>query len=197
MGKRSSETNKIATFLESRRFTKKLKEDQKTFKILSEGDLQSCVYYHIRTYLQKFPDWHLTNKLGMGKKEDSKKFPDLAIVHMKGKGKIVSPVFLIELKEDFKVFKTTRIKHDIKKLDKLAKKYENDVYQSYFIYSTVYKNNSSKEINKKIEDWIPSFSKKKGYIVPITINIVSDAKNTLSEMENFIPKMENLRKYRG
>ena len=49
----------------------------------------------------------------MGKIKDSKKFPDIAIVRMKEKGK-VEPIFLIELKED-KKFKPKRVKNDIKK----------------------------------------------------------------------------------
>jgi hypothetical protein len=200
VGKLSSETKKIETFLESRRFLRKLKEDQRTFKILSEGDLQSCVYYHIRKFLDSnnLEDWYLTNKLGMGKKKDSKKFPDIAIVHQRKKGTaVVRPTFLIELKEDFLSFKTARIKTDLKKLDRLVKKYGNHIQQAYFIYSTIYKKYNSKEINRMIEEWVPSRMKKKEYLIPITINIVSDPRNTLTEMENFIPKMETLRKFRG
>ena len=68
-------------------------------KILSEGDLQSCVYYHLRKKLKKMPNWHLLNKLYMGEKEEEKKVPDIAIAYLNYDGETVYPKFLIELKE--------------------------------------------------------------------------------------------------
>ena len=37
----------IGNFIENK-LVKKLKNDQQKLKILSEGDLQSCVYYNLR-----------------------------------------------------------------------------------------------------------------------------------------------------
>ena len=77
-----------------------LEEDQKKLKIVSEGDLQSCVYFHLRDFFddQKFSRWYILNKLPMGKKEAPKKIPDLVIARMR-EGGMVKPTFLIELKE--------------------------------------------------------------------------------------------------
>ena len=75
----------IKNFIE-KKLQKKLEKDQKELKILSEGDLQSCVYFHLRKFIcsKKFEEnWHLTNKLPMGKQRKDKIFPDIVIMRMK------------------------------------------------------------------------------------------------------------------
>ena len=65
----------IKNFIE-KKLRKKLEKDQKELKILSEGDLQSCVYFHLRKFIRskKFVEkWYLTNKLPMGKQRSQSK----------------------------------------------------------------------------------------------------------------------------
>ena len=191
------ETRKIQDFIETK-LKEKLLNDQRFLKIFSEGDLQSCVYYHIRKFLDRnyFLEWYLTNKLPMGKITDSKTFPDIAIVHLSESGKKVRPAFLIELKEDYKKYKIRRVKSDIKKMEKLVKKYGSDLEQAYFIYAVVDKNHSSDEIDDEIYKTYSNFLKDSGYVIPITINIAKEKLLGFHEKDNFQTKYEKLRKYR-
>lgn len=131
----SSEKDKIQSFIE-RKMIKKLMNDQKQYKIVSEGDLQSCVYFHLRRFFKSrnLDKWYVLNKLSMGKKEKSKKFPDIVIVYMEKKGKKSFPAFLIELKETIN-FKEKTAKDAIKKLEKLIKKYKRNLYQAFLFYA--------------------------------------------------------------
>ncbi len=203
MGKQSTnERNAIEKFLESPNFRKKLNEDQKNFKILSEGDLQACVYYHIRRFLdkQKFSKWHLTNKLSVGKKSDRKKFPDISIVVQSKKGdSIVRPRFFIELKEFYLSLKPKAMKSDLKKLENLVKKNRKELQEAYFICAIVSKKYNSKEIEEMIKEWkeeLTPYCIEKGYLFPIVINTVLEPKHTMPDMENFEKKMKKLRKFR-
>lgn len=195
MTKYSQDKTKIQNFIE-KRLTKTLKKDQKSFKILSEGDLQACVYYHIRKFItkNKIKDWYIINKLPMGEKVESKKFPDIAIVYSKEKGQKVYPSFLIELKEDYRNFKLTRIVHDLKKLTALTKKHKHNLEQTYFIYAVLDKKHTPKQINEIITENIPN--RQNGYLVPITINIIGE-KHYPSEIENFEKQVQKLRKLRS
>jgi len=197
MGKSTSEMKEIERFIETK-LEKKLKKDQELFKILSEGDLQSCVYFHIRKFFdrKKLLEWHLTNKLPMGKKTGSKKFPDIAIVHLRERGRTVKPRFIIELKEDYGRYREKRVKHDIKKLEKLVKKYKGYLQQAYFIYAVVDMNRNADEIRDEIDALRSKFLIDSDYVKPITVNIVSDPSHTLHEMKNFERKMNSLRKFR-
>ena len=110
--------SQIKNFIENSLVTK-LKNDQKNLRILSEGDLQSCVYYHLRRYIKKTPNWHVLNKLYMGQKEDAKKVPDIAIVYLRYDGETPYPYFLIELKETIAPLRPKSVEgynDDIKKL---------------------------------------------------------------------------------
>ena len=164
--------------------------DQKKFKITSEGDLQSCVYYHIRKFIKqkKIVNWYVLNKLSMGKIKDSKKFPDIAIVHMKEQGK-VTPRFLIELKED-KKFNPKRVKKDIKKLSDLVKKYTK-LKQTFFIYAVLDKKLTQKEIEDEINNLKPNDSE----MIPIAINMMGE-KQFPKHSINYMEKIDNLRKVR-
>ena len=165
-------------------------DDQKEFKITSEGDLQSCVYYHIRKFIKqkKIVDWYVLNKLSMGKIKDSKKFPDIAIVRMKEKGE-VKPVFLIELKED-KKFKPKRVKNDIKKLSDLVKK-NKKLEQTFFIYAVL----DEKLTQKEIEDEITNLKPNARCMVPIAINMMGE-KQFPKHSKNYMLKINKLRKLR-
>jgi len=164
--------------------------DQKEFKITSEGDLQSCVYYHIRKFIKqkKIVNWYVLNKLSMGKIKDSKKFPDIAIVRMKEKGE-VKPVFLIELKED-KKFKPKRVKNDIKKLSDLVKKFKK-LEKTFFIYAVL----DEKLTQKEIEDEITNLKPNARCMVPIAINMMGE-KQFPKHSKNYMLKINKLRKLR-
>ena len=165
-------------------------DDQKEFKITSEGDLQSCVYYHIRKFIKqkKIVDWYVLNKLSMGKIKDSKKFPDIAIVRMKEQGE-VTPRFLIELKED-KKFNPKRVKKDIKKLSDLVKKHKK-LEQTFFIYAVLDK----KLTQKEIEDEITNLKPNARCMVPIAINMMGE-KQFPKHSKNYMLKINKLRKLR-
>jgi len=194
MSQYSRNKNKIKNFIE-KKLGGKLKKDQKNLKILSEGDLQSCVYYHLRKFFgTKIVNWYIINKLPMGKRTENKKIPDITIVYSREGGKKVSPVFLIELKEDYRSFKRRRIARDLKKLTTLTKKHRKDIEQTYFIYSVIDKNNHPNEINKVIDDMNPLSDE--GYLVPITINFIG-GKTLYREVENFEKKVQKLRKFRN
>ena len=164
--------------------------DQKECKITSEGDLQSCVYYHIRKFIKqkKIVNWYVLNKLSMGKIKDSKKFPDIAIVRMKEKGE-VKPVFLIELKED-KKFKPKRVKNDIKKLSDLVKKFKK-LEKTFFIYAVL----DEKLTQKEIEDEITNLKPNARCMVPIAINMMGE-KQFPKHSKNYMLKINKLRKLR-
>jgi hypothetical protein len=164
--------------------------DQKEFKITSEGDLQSCVYYHIRKFIKqkKIVNWYVLNKLSMGKIKDSKKFPDIAIVRMKEKCE-VTPIFLIELKED-KKFNPKRVKKDIKKLSDLVKKHKK-LEQTFFIYAVLDK----KLTQKEIEDEITNLKPNDGWMIPIAINMMGE-KQFPKHSINYMEKIDKLRKVR-
>lgn len=129
----------------------------------------------------------------MGEKSESKKLPDIVIIHSKEKGKKVYPIFLIELKEDFKRVRLRRVTRDLNKLSSFTKKYGNDLEQTYFIYAVLDKKYRPKKIDKMIFDLIPDPQDE--YIVPITINVLGE-RLLLKEMENFERKVSDLRKFR-
>lgn len=195
MSNYSQNKEKIKNFIE-KKLAGKLTKDQQELKILSEGDLQSCVYFHLRKFFdtKQIVNWHIINKLPMGKITENKKIPDIAIVYAREKGQRVYPSFLIELKEDFRNFKRRRIDRDLKKLTALTKKYWNSIEQTYFIYSVIDKNNHPNEINKIIDDMNPLYEE--GYLVPITINFIG-GRTLYREVENFVKQVQKLRKFRS
>jgi hypothetical protein len=181
----------ISTFIE-KKLKRKLMNDQKEFKITSEGDLQSCVYYHIRKFIdkKKIVNWYVLNKLSMGKIKDSKKFPDIAIVRMKEQGE-VTPIFLIELKED-KKFNPKRVKKDIKKLSDLVKK-RKKLEQTFFIYAVL----DDKLTQREIENEITKLKRDPtdGWLFPIAINMMGE-KQFPKHSKNYMLKINKLRKLR-
>ena len=190
----------IKNFIE-KKLQKKLEKDQKELKILSEGDLQSCVYFHLRKFIRskKFEEkWYLTNKLPMGKQRKGKIFPDIVIMRMKDKrmkekGNVVKPVFLIELKEHSK-YVSSSVKSDLRKLAAASKRWHH-LQQSYFILAAADENIDSKTMLTKMkiirnDVLIPKGHRSK--IIPIPVNAINTIKDP--EYPKWKTKYEELRK---
>ena len=192
----------IKNFIE-KKLQKKLEKDQKELKIFSEGDLQSCVYFHLRKFIcsKKFEEnWYLTNKLPMGKQRKDKIFPDIVIMRMKDKrmkekGNVVKPVFLIELKEHSK-YNPQSVRSD---LQKLAKAFLwRDLEQSYFILAAPDENMDSTTILQKMETIRKNAMKEfarltpRDRIVPIPVNAINTIKGP--EYVKWKTKYKELRK---
>jgi len=186
------EYKKIQKFIENG-LERKLKDDQKNYRIVSEGDLQSCVYHHLRIFIdKKTSNWHVLNKWPMGIITEPKKFPDIAIVYMEKEGVVVYPTFLIELKEDFENFQSKRVKSDVEKLLMLATKKNSQLVQTYFIYALLDEKLTPKQIVDKIVNLTPNPDDE--WVFPIAINIIGE-KQFFREMKNFKAKVKRLRKY--
>ena len=193
----------IKNFIE-KKLQKKLEKDQKELKILSEGDLQSCVYFHLRKFIcsKKFEEnWYLTNKLPMGKQRKDKIFPDIVIMgmkdkRMKEKGNVVKPVFLIELKEHSK-YNSSSVKSDLRKLAKASKRWHH-LQQSYFILAAPDENMDSTTILQKMETIRKNAMKEfarltpRDRIVPIPVNAINTIKGP--EYVKWKTKYKELRK---
>ena len=178
---------------------KKLETDQKELKILSEGDLQSCVYFHLRKFIDKKKEkkkfvepWYLTNKLPMGKQRKDKIFPDIVIMRMKKKGSVIKPVFLIELKEHSK-YNPQSVRSD---LQKLAKAFLwRDLEQSYFILAAPDEDIDSKTISQKMEiirNQVLERNSRRDKIIPIPVNAINTMKG--SEYKKWESNYKKLRK---
>ena len=202
MGKRNEQQKEIKNFIE-KSLVSKLKKDQKGLKILSEGDLQSCVYYHLRKKLKKMPNWHLLNKLYMGEKEEEKKVPDIAIAYLNYDGETVYPKFLIELKETIGPLSGNSkkgYKKDIQKLKELIKKHKKKIAKTYFILAVLpipgRKGTSKSPImhsTKDIEEAIQE-NKLNSKIHTIVINTQWFRGNLIDP--SFMKKVKLLRKFR-
>ena len=202
MGRADRESTEIQNFIKNK-LVKRLKTDQKNLKILSEGDLQSSVYYHLRREIKKknYENWYVLNKLYMGEKEDEKKVPDIAIVYLKYDGETVYPKILIELKETIGPLSTNSKKGYKKDIEKLKKLMENKkIKKAYFLLAVLpdpRKEGTSKTPfmyrTKEIEQTI-SENKFSSRIEPIIINSQYDRKNKVDN--SFRKKHQLLRKYR-
>ena len=190
----------IKNFIE-KKLQKKLEKDQKELKILSEGDLQSCVYFHLRKFIRskKFVEkWYLTNKLPMGKQRKDKIFPDIVIMRMrdkrmKEKGNVVKPVFLIELKEHSK-YNSSSVKSDLRKLAQASKRWRH-LQQSYFILAAPDEKMDSKTILQKmkaIRNDALDRNKRRSKIIPIPVNVFHKLKGP--EPAEWKAKYKELRK---
>lgn len=175
---------------------RKLTNDQKNLRIVSEGDLQSCAYYHLRKFFKKknFTKWHILNKLSMGDRKSAKQYPDIVIVWMEEKKpKKNSAVILIELKESI-CFKEDVANYEIEKLQQMLESYDTD--SGFFLYACRDKREGRKvkQTNKIMEKMIPNDWKR--YLTAKTINI-KGKKTYDADMQYFDEKIEILRKYRG
>ena len=199
MGKRNEQQKEIKNFIE-KSLTHRLKNDQKELKILSEHDLQACVYYHLRKQLQKMPNWHLQVEISHGKRNEEKKIPDITIAYLKSDGKTVYPKFLIELKETTAPLTNSSkkgYKKDIQKLKGLIKKHNKKIVKTYFIVAVLpfrNKQKTSQQSTKDIEETIQE-NKLNSKIQTIIINTQYDKRNRFDD--RFMKKMRLLRKIRG
>ena len=191
----TKERDIIRKFIENR-LQKKLERDQKELRILSEGDLQSCVYFHLRKFIRskKFVEnWYLTNKLPMGKQRKDKSFPDIVIMRLRDEGNVVKPVFLIELKEHSR-YVATSVKSDLEKLAFAYNRWR-DVEQTYFILATPDEKNDSKTILEKmktIRNNALDKNKRHSTIMPIPVNAIHTIRGP--EYERWKTKYKELRK---
>ncbi len=188
-----SEYAKIINFIDKSLPTK-LTNDQKSLKITSEGDLQSCTYYHLRKFFRKenLNKWHIQNKLSMGDKKTSKQYPDIVISWMEGikpRGNYAD--ILIELKETMK-FKEDVADNEIEKLEAMIEDYNSS---GVFIYACLDKREGRKvkETNGIMEEMVSKNMKK--YMIVKTINI-KGKKTFDADMDYFDEKVDILRKYR-
>jgi len=188
------EKNLIMNYIEKNLRTS-LHKDQINRKIVAEGDLQSCTYFHLRKFIDKkiTSNWHVLNKLTMGKKTEGKKYPDISIIYLDTKLK-VTPVILIELKEDFKKLRLKKIKQDILKLTKLIKKNKNNLEMTYIISSFLDDEIHPKYMDKKIEAMIPK--KYDGWIKSVSVNVLGK-RNYHKYTKNLQKEIGKLRKYRN
>jgi len=192
----SSERNEIRDFL-TKSLPTRLVKDQKELRIVSEGDLQSCVYYHIRRFLKKkrfTGGWYILNKLSMGKKTTRKVFPDIVVTSMAHKGKKNYAIFMIELKESTN-FKEELARREIRKLERMLDDYD-DPYYAFLLYACLdsRRNRKVKDTNKILEDMVSK--RYKEWIIPKTINI-KGKKTYSADLDYFDEKIKILRKYRG
>jgi len=198
--------SQIKNFIESS-LVARLKKDQKNLRILSEGDLQSCVYYQLRRYIKKTPNWHVLNKLYMGKKGDTKKVPDIAIVYLRNDGSTPYPCFLMELKETIAPLRPKSVEgynDDIKKLKSLIKSNKGKIKRCYLILAVLPPHNrqyshglENRNITGPSTGEIEDVIQKTNYtskIMPIILNTMYDKRSRIDV--RFQKKHGLLRRYR-
>ena len=190
MAKYQQERDIIKGYIE-KRLQSKLEKDQKDLRILSEGDLQSCVYYHLRKFSEKKLSkyWYMTNKLAMGTQNVDKMFPDIVIMRMRDGGRS-KPIFLIELKEQGE-YGPGPVKDDLKKI-KLAFKKWDDLVQAYFILAAPDEKNDSKKLKEEMETVRDKIKVKKVFL--ISVNVFHKMKGP--EPEKWKEKYKRLKKLR-
>ena len=153
-------SNDVKNFIENELKTRIFEElSLKEFRIVSEADLQSIVYLHLRTYLNKDPRWKIYNKLYLSKPgKNTGIFPDIVIQRNQLRAKIA-----IELKEN-RSLDIKRARKDSRKLSKLGR-----MEHGYLIYLTRQKDDhGSKKLTEICLQRIPSRYLKK--VTPIVIN---------------------------
>jgi len=188
----SKEYHKIIDFI-NRILPSKLLDDQKNLRIASEGDLQSCTYYHLREFIDEseFTEWRILNKLSTWDKKTQQRNPDIAIAWMAEKRpEKMHPYILIELKET-RNFETNTAKDDIKKLGKMLYSFDSS---GFFLYACLDKRGDKKvkHTDKIMEEMIPKGLKK--YLFAKTINIKGE-KTYSADMDYFDEKIDHLRQY--
>lgn len=135
-------------------------------RIVSEADLQSIVYYHLRKFLCKDNSWRIYNKLYSSKRGTSGVYPDIVLSRC-------FPKIAIELKEH-KSLQKKYVIHDTQKLYRLRKK----IKFGFIIYLTRQKRHEgSSAFTDRAEGYMPSRYKKN--VTPIVIN----AYDKISEKE--------------
>ncbi len=175
--------NKIKNFIETE-LEKKLEEDQANLKIITEGDLQSLVYYHLKIFFgnEEIEKFYIFNKIKLGNT-----YPDIIISYMEPRGKPYVD-FIIELKENYGFYKKD-VNDDLKKLNKLAK---TGTWQTYFIYSVFERKPENQE---KLDNLIKcSVEIKNKSVIAIVVNMCKKRPTKASEIENQFDIMWNFSK---
>ncbi len=188
-----AERNDIFDFIDNE-LPGKLIEDQKELRIVSEADLQSCTYHHLREFFEEsqFTRWYIQNQLSMGERKSAKKIPDIVISWMeRKKPKSNSPGILIELKEH-KNFHPDVAEDEIQKLAEMMDTYE---CYGFFLYACrdIKSDKKVKQTDKIMKEIILKYKKKN--LGARTINI-RGTKTYGADMEYFDEKIEILSKYR-
>lgn len=119
----------VKEFIE-RKLISLLQEDvyDENFKIITEADLQSSVYYHLRNYLEEDKEWVIRNLHRVRDSHSTTKpvHPDLLISYVKGDKEF--PSFALELKEvkegGLNSIWYKELKKDVSRLQTLRDKFE-------------------------------------------------------------------------
>jgi len=130
----------------------KIVRDLRNYKIITEADLQSCVYLYLRRYLRHDKRWKIFNQPHISKLWGTRKtidfFPDLVLA-------VNKPRISIELKAKTTV-KKSRIVHDARKLYRMRK--QKVIRRGYIIY--VYRSKDGdyeKDIQREADAWIKKY----------------------------------------
>jgi len=139
----------------------KIERDLRNYRIITEADLQSCVYLHLRRYLRNDKRWKIFNQPHISKQWGTRKtinfFPDLVLA-------VTKPRISIELKAKT-VVRKSRIVNDARKLYRMRK--QKVIRTGFVIY--VYRSKDGdfeKDIQREVDDWI----KKYHYVYCMMIN---------------------------
>ena len=107
-----------------------LGRDLKQGRIANEADLQCCVNFHLRKFVDSVFDlkWRIQNKPAvLGGWRESAKFPDIVIAHA------YQPKYAIELKDLRGVINRDSINRDRQKLRLMGQRIPS-VSKGYFVY---------------------------------------------------------------
>jgi len=139
----------------------KIESDLRNSKIITEADLQSCVYLYLRRYLKDDKRWKIFNQPHISKLWGTRKtinfFPDLVLT-------VTKPRISIELKAK-KSVKKSRVVNDARKLYRMRK--QKVIRRGYLIY--VYRSKDrdyEKDLQREVDVWI----KKYRYVYCMIIN---------------------------
>ena len=126
-------------------------------KIVSEADLQSVVYYHLRKFVCRDSSWKIYNKLYSSKRGKKGVYPDIVLSQF-------FPKIAIELKEH-KSLQEKYVAPDAEKLYHLRK----EIKYGFIIYLTRQKEEGgSYTLTERARGYMPSRYKKN--VTPIVIN---------------------------
>ncbi len=128
-------------------------------KIISEADLQSIVYFHLRKFLEKDSRWKIFNKQPIKRSGRGGIYPDLTLFRS-------LPKIAIELKEHSRLGKKD-VKMDANKLLSLRKSFK----KGYIIYVTRENKSNSDQLYGKANTWLEGINKNnKNYVTALVIN---------------------------
>lgn len=145
----------IRTFIRSG-LRKRLIGDLRKRRIVSEADLQSCTYFHLRRYLSQDPKWTVLNRAYV---RDTSVFPDL-LLRRRGRTRVV-----IELKEK-PTLKSGWFRADAAKLQALWRRGSRPIIG--FIICLLRQRGTEVTLQRLAESW--RTPRQRNHIFPIVIN---------------------------